>query len=362
MRPGDPRDGGGTPAVFVLTGAVRGRAPGAPPRPGVLDVLAFHRAAARFGVSPRPRSGADHGAMPWPATGLDPTVHLGAQPAVEGGTSRDGTEYGRRDGRAEADPVEAARREAGGPVAAPPQPAPFAGGGHVPPAPIRFHQPAVPAAGAQAARASGAPAEAGRPAVDDARAAAPAAPTGRPTPVPGGHDLPPRLLGERVAAPLVTPSGPDAAVERTAHSPRQAAPTAGAAARATAPPSAVRPAQVGPQPASGPPPLVPRQAAAGPVWPVVPGHARSAAVVAERVARAVGRSDAATGPAGAPRAVDEDRGAAQRLPRLRGTQEAEPLTAAALLHEVTRDEVVRALAARMRAVAHDDRFRLGELR
>jgi len=39
-----------------------------------------------------------------------------------------------------------------------------------------------------------------------------------------------------------------------------------------------------------------------------------------------------------------------------------PLTAGGLLGEVTRDEVVRALAVRMRALARDDRFRLGELR
>jgi hypothetical protein len=49
------------------------------------------------------------------------------------------------------------------------------------------------------------------------------------------------------------------------------------------------------------------------------------------------------------------------MPRLRSAGEP-PLTTGGLLREVTRDEVVRALAGRMRALARDDRFRLGELR
>jgi hypothetical protein len=120
--------------------------------------------------------------------------------------------------------------------------------------------------------------------------------------------------------------------------------------RAQQPPRAVPP--------SAPPVLVARRPTAAPerhdALPFVASPTRSAAAVAERVARTVSRREARTEappdePLQPPRVVERVR-------------ESDTLTPRSLLREVTRDEVVRALAERLRALARDDRFRLGELR
>ena len=118
----------------------------------------------------------------------------------------------------------------------------------------------------------------------------------------------------------------------------------------------------GPTPA----PVVPRPAAvsgaaaARTAWRFVPSPARTAAETAVRVAGAAGRAE--TGARGG-RAGRRDRRASRRRrsAAAHGRGRAS-LTAGRLLREVTRDEVVRALAERMRALARDDQFRLGELR
>jgi hypothetical protein len=98
-------------------------------------------------------------------------------------------------------------------------------------------------------------------------------------------------------------------------------------------------------------------------WPFAPSAARSAAELAERVARAVVGPDL---PDRQPVVSVSEGGEAIRAtagpPRVQPPGSGPPVIVTGLLREVTRDEVVRALAARMRALARDDRFRLGELR
>jgi hypothetical protein len=336
--------------VFVLAQGLRGRAPHGPPAPRVLDVLVFHRARARFlaaGAEP-----VAAGALPWPETGfeaqsayaeeVDAPFDAGAVQAPHNGSFVVGT------------PAEVERREAADSPADVP-----ARAGAAPPAPpaaeppretLRYRQPAVPAIARTApVRTDGAPPAPVRPRPEETMSVPqPVAQDERQVPV---EDTPARVAAApeppRDAYPFAAPAAPH---------PQTAASDV---ARAHNPPAADQRQQPSPPvPPAAPPVLVERRPAAPPerrdALPFVASPTRSAAAVAERVARTVSRRDEH---AEAP--PDEPLRPVRIAERVR---ESDALTPRSLLREVTRDEVVRALAERLRALARDDRFRLGELR
>lgn len=350
-------------AFFVLAAALRGRRPGGPPPPRVLDALLFERARARFLVSPTVAAGTGGHDLPWPAAGVgqpaDGEVTAGAASATElhGPTPTASRLEPRRSDRS-GEPVRSAAPRL--------EPSPTFGAAVPPaPAPLRFGQPAVPALQAAPAQAPGAtPPPADAPRETRPTAAGTAA---------GAADGPTRPPETRAPVPLPFPL--PATASRTAAEEPDAEPPAGrAAARESYPPTGP-PLGAGRGEAGAPAPGAPTGAQSDlpwlapfvvgsqgrvPVeerpWPFAASAARSAVEVAERVARAVSRAEAPEPRPGRP--------AGQTTTQLHqpAAPERQLLPAGSLLREVTRDEVVRAIAERMRALVREDRFRLGELR
>jgi hypothetical protein len=364
--------------VFLVAGALRGRSPVGPPPPRVLDIFLLRAATARFlrpaGAESRP----DGAFMPWrvpdgtspgpltPPTRPDPTLldAAGGPPPV--GAGREPRRHRPAPGGtapATVAPSTLARApdpheprvsaERAAPTAGTADPANTAaagragGGGAALAPPLHFRTPIVPGV----------------------------APVGAPPAPP----LP-------FAAPLLAGLGSEATGRRPASrkperaAPRPAAGGAGAPAslggagepRLASPPPLLDPSPL--QRLPWPEPLLPaasRPPVAGAGQEPGPFRAsptRGAAEVAERVARAMAPEaggGAASGDRAAERSANREPGAVAVPPVPRNGRRAaaeEPLTVGVLLREVTRDEVVRALARRIRDLARDERFRLGALR
>jgi hypothetical protein len=346
-------------ALFLLTGALRGRAAEGPPPPRVLDVLVFARAQVRFRAVSAAAAGAG-GDLPWrvpdagaalmePGPGDTIFVHGETQPAPP-------TE-------ARVASASSEERPAAAKVVASPT---VATGERVEAAPpLRFRVAVVPAAAPPAPEPSAqaeperergetiADAPSARP--DEARSPEPVvfgAPPPGALPFAARPAAPPTVVSTEALTPLHDVTRPTASAAEPL--PRRE-PVPAAASQMDLP--AAVPELPWADPLRLEPPVPARERSAssgGAAWRFAPSPARSAAETAVRVARAeTGVSEEAV-PTDARHDVPEP-------PQLRSADEP-PLTTAGLLREVTRDEVVRALAERMRVLARDDRFRLGELR
>jgi hypothetical protein len=347
-------------ALFLLTRAVCGRAPGGPPPPRVLDVLVFARAQVRFRAVSGAAAGA-RGELRWRVPDAGPTradsasrdaifVHGETQPAppTEAAVAPPTTEERLSAPAAVGSPAIVTRetRE------------------RVPRPALQFRRPPVPAAAHAAPFVPTEP----QPERDHGDAVVDA-PSGRPDEVASRAPVVFGAIPTGAALPFAAPPDVPTAVGLT---------EALTARRDVADPSASAAQPVPPPEAAPAPPVLrmdfpapdlpwanpfrleppvperlPTAPNGGAAWRFVPSPARSAAETAVRVADAEsgGQHEA---PETAARRVAEQ-------PRLRPAVD-EPLTAGGLLREVTRDEVVHALAERMRLLARDDRFRLGELR
>jgi hypothetical protein len=342
----------------------------------VLDVLVFRRAQARFLTSSLAASGAGAATLPWREPDLEGfPLAAGRGPAGADGGPGGGAEHATNGvpivpppsaaGRGPRDSDPAARPPSGprdsDPPARPPSdpsrpaeqrrdPAPAERARpEPPPRQLRYRQPFVPAL---------AP-----PPAPTARANPSTAPVmARPTAAPAVEPVAPPVEPQPVAAyPFAAPSvrSHAIAIERER--------SAGAASREDSGRAldgphraAERTATPTELPWPEPRPASTLRVEPGAVGPFVPSPARSAAATAERVARLLSAReprDHAVLPSPSARARPQERERPQRSRNVTA-----PLTTSGLLREVTRDEVVRALAARMRALAHEDRFRLGELR
>jgi hypothetical protein len=332
--------------AFVLAQGLRGRAPHGPPPPRVLDVLVFHRARARFLAAAAEPPAA--GALPLPETGFEAASAYTEEVEMP---FEDGAVQTPRNGSfvVQARTVVGHREAADSPADVPAKPSAAPPALEPPRETLRYRQPAVPAIAPTAAvRTDAAPPPPVRqPAEELVRAPQPVAevegwvPVGTPV-----HHLAAAPEPPRDTYPFAAPAAP------------HLQPAARDVARAHDGPAAAPPRLQQPPPAVPPPALVERRPTAAPekhdALPFVASPTRSAAAVAERVARRVSRrEERAEAPPDEP----------LRPPRIvERVRESDALTPRSLLREVTRDEVVRALAERLRALARDDRFRLGELR
>ena len=345
-------------ALFLLAGALRGRAPEGPPPPRVLDVLVFARAQVRFRTVSAAAAGAG-GELPWRVPDGGPAqVESGAREAifVHGETQPAPGAEATVVSRASEERPSAPAVAASAPVATR-----DIGQEAVPAPALRFRQPALPAA---APVVSAEPERDRGDAVVDAR-----------SPLPGENTLPKPVVFGAVPPGAALPFAVSAAVpsavvltETLAASSRDVTDPSTSSAQSVPPqePTPAAPALRLDLPAPDlpwadplrlEPPVPPRRPTApngGAAWRFVPSPARSAAETAVRVASAESDTQQETSETPVRPVVAEQ-------PRLRAAGEP-PLTAGGLLREVTRDEVVRALAERMRTLARDDRFRLGELR